>query len=140
MTAIDVLKKMDDERLNKIKNWEKDKSDVLKRLQQDLKNFEQRESERVLQETGKVGRPSLGYGQRTSQSLYHGHPSFAPVRLKKRWNLSPTPLQSAFNGGCSSYVPGSLPRISLVERAAAEGLGFYEKCRGQRGFIGRLKR
>ena len=54
MTAIDVLKKMDDERLNKIKNWEKDKSDVLKRLQQDLKNFEQRESERVLQETGKV--------------------------------------------------------------------------------------
>lgn len=54
MEAIDVLKKMDGERVNKIQNWEKDKADVLQRLQQELKNFQKQEADRVSQETSKI--------------------------------------------------------------------------------------
>ena len=54
VAAINVLKQMDGERVNKIKNWEKDKADVLQRLQQELKNFQKQEADRVSQETSKI--------------------------------------------------------------------------------------
>lgn len=80
--AAQMLKKADKEREKKKSRWEKDSSEMLERLKQELKNFEEREAGRVAQETSRC-EESLWNMESEARNNYILHRIIRPDQLER---------------------------------------------------------